>query len=152
MPERATCTTTHNSAGPASTKRLGVWGYNVHRRNGRDWLVWLFVTELQQRLTAYVRLPESAACAPENGCTFYGEGARHVRLERMHVCKRQHSRLPIMNSWSRRWDAAKQTEVWTFVSEQQQVFTAEVMQSNCEHRTLLGEQTEGWVHTRSEGV
>ena len=150
-----TRTTTRNSSGPANPERMGVWGCQVDWSGvylERPCRKWLFVKEDGQRYRAYERLSKCAAHAPENGCTFYGEGARHVRLERMSVSKRRHHRLPIMNSWSKRWDAAKKADVWTFVCEHGQVFTAELMQSNCEHCAPADGTPQVWVRTRSEPV
>ena len=144
-----TRTTTRNSSGPASADRVGVWGNNMCTIKGQQCRVWLFILESQQRLTACEHLPERAANAPENGCTFNGEGARHVRLERMRA---RTGRLPIMHWWSRKWDAGRKVEVWTFVSERQQVFTAELMQSNCQHDALLTEEPEVWMHSGFEAV
>jgi hypothetical protein len=112
----------------------------------------MFITEEGERYAAYERFCKCAAQAPESGCTFYGDGARHVSLERMSVSKRRHRRLPIMNSWSRCWDAAKQADVWTFVCEQGMVFTAELVQSNCAHHVRADDKPQVWVRTRSEEV
>lgn len=156
MPTHATaCTTTHNSSEPASPVRMGVWG-NVYKDSDeyidRPCRVWMFITEKGLRFASYEREHRRARHAPENGCTFYGKGARHVGLERMNVSKRRHRRLRIMNSWTRRWDAAKQVEVWTFVCEHGQVFTAELMHSNCEQSASPDGQPQAWVRTRSEPV
>ena len=149
----ATTRTTRNSSEPASTELMGVWGYQVNRSNvNRPYRIWLFIPEAGPRHTAYERLPKCATQVSKKGCTFYGEGARHVPLERMHVSKAQRRVLRIMNSWSRRWDAARQAEVWTFVSEHGQEFTAELMQSNCEHPMPPDGKPQAWVRTRSEAT
>jgi hypothetical protein len=151
----ATTRTTCNSSEPASPKRMGVWGFQV-KRSGADethpYCAWLFITEQGKRYASYVRLPMCETQAIQHACTFNGEGARHVALERMHVNKSLHRRLPKINSWSRRWDAARQAEVWTFVSEHGHEFTAELMQSNCEHPLRHDSKPQAWVHTRSEAV
>lgn len=152
----ATTRTTRNSSGPASPEHMGVWGFQV-KRSGTDetrpYCAWMFITEKGKRFASYVRMPRCETQTTQDGCTFYGEGARHVPLdERMRVNKRRHRRLPIMGSWSRRWDAARQAEVWTFVSENGQEFTAELMQSNCEHPMLPDSKPQAWVRTRSEAV
>jgi hypothetical protein len=149
MLQDATRTTTRNSSGPPSAADMGVWGNKVCKIKGRHCRVWLFILESQDRLTAYEHLPKREANAPENGCTFNGEGARHVRLERMRANTRG---LPIMRWWSRKWDAARKVEVWTFVSERQQVFTAELMQSNCQNGALLTEEPQVWMHAECAGV
>ena len=151
----ATTRTTRNSSGPASPERMGVWGFQVKRSGAdemRPYCAWMFITEKGKRFASYVRIPRCETQMTEDGCTFYGEGARHVPLECMRVNKRRHRRLPIMNSWTRRWDAARQAEVWTFVSEHGQEFTAELMQSNCEHPMLPDSKPQAWVRTRSEAV
>ena len=148
MLQHAKRTTAHKTSGPASASRMGVWGNNVRTINGRIYRVWLFILESNKRLKAYEHLPERAAKSPENGCTFYGEGARHVGLECMRASR--HCPLPIMYSWFWQWDASKKVEVWTFVSEGQQVFTAELMQSNCPCRALVAEKPKVWVSTRRE--
>ena len=151
----ATTRTTRNSSGPPSAERIGVWGFQVMRSSAdetRPYCAWMFITEKGRRYASYVRMPRCETQPIQHRCTFNGEGARHVALERMRVHKSLHCRLPKMNSWSRRWDAALEVEVWTFVPENGHEFTAELMQSNCEHPMRHDGKPQAWVRTRSEAV
>jgi hypothetical protein len=132
---------------------MGVWGFETKHSDAGcagAYCAWMFITEEGKQYKSAVRESGCAAHALKNRCTFYGEGARHVQLGRMHVNKWQYHSLPVIKSWSRRWDVAKQADVWTFVAEHGEEFTAELMQCNCENLTGADAPPQVWEHTWSE--
>ena len=107
-----------------ATLKMAIWGNNVcetgiDASGVRRICSWLFITADNQKFTSYQRIYEKSFVDEElyQDRTWYGTDAGRVDPSKLRMSRAEKHELPVMDSWTRSWDAVLGMEIWRFRSE-----------------------------------